>query len=267
MFYLLLVFTVLFSFSHANSASSLQEVLQKENSPASHSLLKFSQAVTSEQTATLRLSTPPRPLKAIDPNSPSYGVSPIQRERDALYPLMDYLQSHIPTERSPKLTRTPLNASTILRASLKNIKVGKDAHFHSQVSFSHNTLSQIVLQTHIELEMIGQDGRTNLERMKQGCAPLGPDQKPINLHHLNQEDGLLAEITSRTHKTHYGTLHTRLGTSHIDRNTFDLFRSAYWRHRAKEASVPKKPLAKNLFSSQSSKVAKQPNNISCKKKK
>lgn len=30
-------------------------------------------------------------------------------------------------------------------------------------------------------------GRTNLDRMKKGLAPLGPDGKSINLHHTTLE--------------------------------------------------------------------------------
>ncbi|WP_082355222.1 HNH/ENDO VII family nuclease [Bacillus sp. FJAT-22090] len=39
-------------------------------------------------------------------------------------------------------------------------------------------------------------GRTNLERMKKGLAPLGPDGKHINLHHTTQiNENSIAEVT------------------------------------------------------------------------
>ncbi|GAA4976324.1 HNH/ENDO VII family nuclease [Streptomyces hyderabadensis] len=34
--------------------------------------------------------------------------------------------------------------------------------------------------------------------MKQGLAPMGPDGKPMNLHHMLQtQDGPIAEVTTR----------------------------------------------------------------------
>src|SRR5690606_33302359 len=39
-------------------------------------------------------------------------------------------------------------------------------------------------------------GRTNFERMKKGLAPLGPDGKSINLHHMTQRnESSIAEVT------------------------------------------------------------------------
>ncbi|MFN7663100.1 MAG: HNH/ENDO VII family nuclease [Alphaproteobacteria bacterium] len=204
------------------------------------------------QNATVRASTPLHPSKTIDPNSPSYGNAKIEKEREELAPLLEYLHSHIPTINSPKLTKTPLNKSTILKAAVKNIEIGPNAHFQSHTIFSHNQLSQMVLQVEIDLDLKDDKKRSNLERMQEGLAPLGPDFKSINLHHINQENGLLAELTTRTHQKHYGILHTRLEQSHIDRPEFDQFRTAYWRHRAKFLSPAKKPLAKSLFGSPSS---------------
>lgn len=268
MHFLLLVFYFLFNFFISFSASSLEEILEIENkSPISKSLLTLVTTPNKNQNATVRTSTPLHPSKTIDPNSPSYGNAKIEKEREELAPLLEYLHSHIPTANSPKLTKTPLNESTILKAAVKSIEIGPDAYFQSCSAFSHNSLSQMVLQTKIDLNLKDSKHRTNLERMKEGCAPLGADQKPINLHHINQEDGLLAELTSRTHQKYYAILHTRLGQSHINREDFDLFRSAYWRHRAKVESTPKKKMIKKLFKDQDSpSIPKIQNNINIKKK-
>lgn len=40
----------------------------------------------------------------------------------------------------------------------------------------------------IDINMKDARGRTNLERMKKGLAPLGPDGKSINLHHTTQRN-------------------------------------------------------------------------------
>lgn len=44
--------------------------------------------------------------------------------------------------------------------------------------------------------MVDARGRTNLERMKKGLAPLGPHGKSINLHHTTQRNtSSIAEVT------------------------------------------------------------------------
>nr|WP_301338813.1 HNH/ENDO VII family nuclease [Tenacibaculum mesophilum] len=46
-------------------------------------------------------------------------------------------------------------------------------------------------------------GRTNLDRMSKGRAPLGKDGKPMNLHHSKQKGhGPLFEMTDEVHKTY-----------------------------------------------------------------
>jgi RHS repeat-associated protein len=88
-------------------------------------------------------------------------------------------------------------------------------------------------------------GRTNLKRMTQGLAPMGPDDKPVNIHHMLQtQDGPLAELTQSMHLAQgsylgsgsYNTLHWKAGTdlpSGIDRDAFDAWKKEYWKERAK----------------------------------
>jgi RHS repeat-associated protein len=88
-------------------------------------------------------------------------------------------------------------------------------------------------------------GRTNLKRMTQGLAPMGPDDRPINVHHMLQtQDGPLAEVTQSMHLAQgayqgsgsYNTLHWKAGTdipSGIDRDAFDDWKKEYWKERAK----------------------------------
>jgi len=78
-------------------------------------------------------------------------------------------------------------------------------------------------------------GRTNLQRMQQGLAPLGPDGKSINLHHMLQTaDGPLAEVTQTFQETYSKTIHINPNTipSGINRPEFDTWRSNYWMKRA-----------------------------------
>ncbi|MDN0200835.1 HNH/ENDO VII family nuclease, partial [Streptomyces sp. S.PNR 29] len=81
-------------------------------------------------------------------------------------------------------------------------------------------------------------GRTNLKRMQQGLAPMGPDDQPLNLHHMLQtQDGPIAEVTKRMHlDENYHQLHWKSGTkipSGIDRPEFKKWKEQYWKDRAK----------------------------------
>jgi hypothetical protein len=79
-------------------------------------------------------------------------------------------------------------------------------------------------------------GRTNLDRMKNGLAPIGPDGKSINLHHMTQSaDGALAELTQTLHQSNGTVLHINPNAvpSGIDRDAFAKWRSDYWKLRAK----------------------------------
>lgn len=89
----------------------------------------------------------------------------------------------------------------------------------------------------INLQMVDSRGRTNLERMRAGRAPLGPDGEPMNLHHLLQDQkGPLAEMTEDFHVKYRQQVHINPGNvpSAIDRAQFRTFREAYWKHRASE---------------------------------
>jgi hypothetical protein len=89
----------------------------------------------------------------------------------------------------------------------------------------------------IDLGAVDHWGQTNLERMEQGFAPLDPDGKPYELHHVQQEDqGLLAELTRAEHRGegNDGILHDRKGPSEIDREAFEEVRADHWRARAAE---------------------------------
>ncbi|SCC25037.1 HNH/ENDO VII family nuclease, partial [Gilliamella intestini] len=80
-------------------------------------------------------------------------------------------------------------------------------------------------------------GKTNLQLMEQGRAPIGYDGKPINLHHMTQrQDGPIAEVTQSFHKGNSKTIHINDNTipSGIDRNKFNQWRSSYWINRAND---------------------------------
>lgn len=79
-------------------------------------------------------------------------------------------------------------------------------------------------------------GRSNLERMKRGLAPLDSQGESYNLHHIGQkQDSPLAELKNGIHKSEYSSLHdVEITKSDIDRDSFDKERAAHWKARAKE---------------------------------
>ncbi|EIX1616075.1 HNH/ENDO VII family nuclease, partial [Cronobacter sakazakii] len=83
------------------------------------------------------------------------------------------------------------------------------------------------------------DGWTNLDLMKNGYAPIGPDGKQINLHHvLGQEPGPMVELVSSTHKKYHKALHGLIEDGNSFRHNgglayqYDKFRSDYWKLRS-----------------------------------
>lgn len=88
----------------------------------------------------------------------------------------------------------------------------------------------------IDLSLQDEYGRTNLERMSEGLAPIREDGSKIELHHIGQKsDSPLAELTMQEHrgKGNDVILHDKTKESEIDRSTFDGERQSHWEARAK----------------------------------
>ena len=80
-------------------------------------------------------------------------------------------------------------------------------------------------------------GRTNLQRMQQGLAPIGHDGRSVNIHHINQTNSSpVMEISGLAHQHGFRALHTNIGQSSslIDRNAFNQWRREYWQWRAND---------------------------------
>ena len=77
--------------------------------------------------------------------------------------------------------------------------------------------------------------KTNLDLIREGKAPYGPDGKLVNLHHIGQKaDSPLAELTDTEHKMYDGVLHDKTKDSEIDRTVFRDERQKYWQTRYEE---------------------------------
>ena len=80
-------------------------------------------------------------------------------------------------------------------------------------------------------------GKTNLELMQSGRAPIGPDGNPINLHHMTQsQTGPIAELTQTFHQKNSSTIHINGSDipSGINRAEFSIWRRDYWKNRAND---------------------------------
>ena len=84
-------------------------------------------------------------------------------------------------------------------------------------------------------EYVDAAGQSNRDRMTQGLAPIGRDEKPVNLHHMKQQkDRTIVELLDTEHKEHSKILHRYIKESEIDRDEFAKLRAAYWKERAKD---------------------------------
>ena len=74
--------------------------------------------------------------------------------------------------------------------------------------------------------------KTNMDLIKEGKAPYGPDGERVNLHHIGQKaDSPLAELTNTEHKKNDGILHDKTKSSEISREVFRDERQKYWMAR------------------------------------
>lgn len=88
-----------------------------------------------------------------------------------------------------------------------------------------------LIRNDIDLNIIDELGRTNLERMKQGLSPIDITGKSYELHHIGQEiNGTLAVLTDAEHNNQ--ALHMFKKISEIDRPEFAKVRSAFWKEFA-----------------------------------
>ncbi|PIT29888.1 hypothetical protein BGI40_05660 [Snodgrassella communis] len=86
-------------------------------------------------------------------------------------------------------------------------------------------------------KLVDDKGRTNIQRMEKGLAPIGIDGNSINLHHMTQrQDGAIAEVTQSFHQQNSDKIHINPNTipSGINRNQFNKWRSNYWKNRAND---------------------------------
>lgn len=117
-------------------------------------------------------------------------------------------------------------------ASLEEIEIYENAN----VELGEVNDREVLIRTDIDYEEKDLFGRTNLERMEQGLAPLC-EGKPIELHHIGQRmDSPLAELRVDEHRGagNDGILHDKKIVSSIDRVAFNLEKIEHWKTRAED---------------------------------
>lgn len=71
--------------------------------------------------------------------------------------------------------------------------------------------------------------------MERGAAPKGPDGRPVNLHHVNQQNRTVQEVPASYHQQNSRALYPRGNEpSLIDRALFDTWKKGYWKFRAQD---------------------------------
>lgn len=106
----------------------------------------------------------------------------------------------------------------------------------AKANLKHTTVGNksALIKTDIDLTRIDAKGRTNLERMRQGLAPLDKDGISYELHHIGQrKDGTLAILTQSEHDN--PAIHGFLERTeaHAAGTNWDAERQAFWKAFAK----------------------------------
>lgn len=113
--------------------------------------------------------------------------------------------------------------------SMEEYQVFKDAGLTATMVNGETAL----VRSDIDLNLVDDYGRTNLQRMKLGLSPLDSAGNSYELHHIGQEaDATLAILTQSEHDS--AALHGFKTISEIDRDTFAVQRKYFWKTMAQK---------------------------------
>lgn len=145
--------------------------------------------------------------------------------------------------RATRLGKTVENGLTMNQAAMIQKETGyplnivKQFHTYDEYLVFKNAGLQsrmingqlALVRSDINLNRVDEYGRTNLERMLAGKAPLDSTGKPFELHHIGQKNnGSLAILTSTEHDA--ASLHGYVQQSEIDRKAFSEVRKPeFWK--------------------------------------
>ncbi|MEH6942061.1 HNH/ENDO VII family nuclease [Bacillus sp. JJ722] len=121
----------------------------------------------------------------------------------------------------------------------KATEAEKQVYDKANVEAGEVNSRDVLKRTDIDYDAKDAFGKTNLDRMEQGKAPL-IDGKPVELHHIGQEmDSPLAELTQTEHRGpgNDAVLHDKQKETEIDRNKFNAEREDHWKARAEQCKL------------------------------
>lgn len=157
------------------------------------------------------------------------------------------------------ITRNAINIASLKGAALSGLTMKEAASIQSETNWPIDVIknfqsidqyqicldaglfttiinNKAALVRKIDLNMIDEFGRTNLQRMQEGLAALDPTGISYELHHIGQNpDSTLAILTKAEHMQNgNNSIWHELGsTSKINRTSFDKQREAFWIEMAK----------------------------------
>lgn len=133
------------------------------------------------------------------------------------------------------------NDSIIKKKKFSAVDVNGRKIYKNSVDVTSSAPQFVHRSVHKSIREKINNGWTNLDLMRNGNAPIGPDGKQINLHHvLGKEPGPMVELTTSIHKKHHGKLHGLVEDGNSFRNNsslqyqYETFRKSYWKERAKD---------------------------------
>jgi hypothetical protein len=175
------------------------------------------------QLALLARDMPGRTMDLAELDKP-FGLT--QENREALPPLSDETRERLKDKDYPD-------------AVLGAIDSEAEANIYEQAELEPTIVNgkDALIRTDIDYDKTNPLGESNLDRMKNGRPPLGPDNNPVELHHIGQKpDSPLAELSRAEHRSNGNDniLHNKLKESEIDRNDFGAERAEYWKARAEQ---------------------------------
>jgi hypothetical protein len=113
--------------------------------------------------------------------------------------------------------------------SMEEYQVFKDAGLKAKMVNGEIAL----VRSDIDLTIVDEYGRTNLQRMQLGLSPLDSAGNSYELHHIGQKaDATLAILTQSEHDS--ASLHGFKTISEIDRNVFATQRKNFWKTMAQK---------------------------------
>lgn len=120
----------------------------------------------------------------------------------------------------------------------EELKVYKDEELEEGIVNDRTVLKD----NSIDPDLVDAKGRTNLERMEKGLAPLDENGRPYNLHHIGQNsDSPLAELKDGVHKSKDSILHDKSKPSEVHGSNssvnWDKERCEHWKARAEEIKI------------------------------